>query len=105
MQRSSTQRDAFLAPTLAPWNADLYPVRQGILTALKANLSVFRGVLLDVGCGTMPYRPILEPLVKSYIGMDLYQCAYRAEPDLRWDGANIPMWDGAVDCVLLTEVL
>ena len=30
-------------------------------------------ILVDLGCGTMPYRPILGPFVSQYIGIDLSQ--------------------------------
>jgi SAM-dependent methyltransferase len=30
-----------------------------------------RGRLLDIGCGVMPYRPLIEPLVDSYEGFDI----------------------------------
>lgn len=91
-------------------NLDVHIRRQGIVNALKAELSRFQGTLLDVGCGRMPYRELLvspPSRVTKYIGLDrpagIY--AHYGPFDLEWDGRHIPLPDGSVDCALLTEVL
>lgn len=102
--------EAFLDPQLTPEFADLYLVRKGILERLDKALPLFGGVLLDVGCGQMPYREHIlasNPRITRYIGMDFATGTYaeRKEPDLAWDGAAIPLPDASVDCALATEVL
>ena len=52
---------------------DLYIVRKSILDAVKKNIPQFKGTLLDVGCGIMPYKELIQKnnkLVTSYIGLD-----------------------------------
>ena len=61
-------------------------------------------VLLDLGCGAMPYRPLFEPHVASYLGVDL---AENEGADIHFnpDGRSAPLPDGAADVILSTQVL
>lgn len=99
----------FLAMPLRPANMTFYSVRTSILKSLKEGTKSFHGSVLDVGCGFMPYRGIVEsvPAVTSYTGMDLEQPTYYAgvEPDLKWDGKTIPAAVESFDCVMATEFL
>lgn len=102
--------DVFLSPRLSPDFVDLYIVRKAILDRLDQAIPLFRGTLLDVGCGQMPYREYIlksQPLVKQYIGLDFAQGKYAdlKQPDLTWDGATIPLDDASIDCAMATEVL
>jgi SAM-dependent methyltransferase len=87
----------------------IYYVRNAILNKLKAALPFFRGTLLDVGCGHMPYKSAVlaaNTNVSNYIGMDLSDNrSYANKPDISWDGVVIPLGDGSVDCAMATEVL
>ena len=51
---------------------ELYSVRTAIFNALKENLLKFNGIVLDLGCGIMPYREfIIENRAGiKYIGID-----------------------------------
>jgi SAM-dependent methyltransferase len=90
-----------------------YTVRTGILSALHKRLPQFKGVVLDVGCGNMPYKPLVlskETQATQYIGLDLdvydYQSNYyTTKPDLLWNGSVMPLENESVDTVILTEVL
>ena len=46
----------FLTVPLNRKSMHIYYVRNAILDKLKAALPFFRGTLLDVGCGHMPYK-------------------------------------------------
>ncbi|WP_158304260.1 methyltransferase domain-containing protein [Solidesulfovibrio magneticus] len=77
---------------------------------LDQAMALFRGVLLDVGCGQMPYRDHIlarNPNITRYIGLDFASGKYaeRRQPDLTWDGVAIPLADASVDCAMATEVL
>ena len=67
------------------------------------------GVLLDIGCGRMPYREVLLPKVKKYIGLDhpetskLYDGAIK--PDIYAEAENIPLKSSSIDTVLMLMVL
>src|SRR5262245_50536365 len=83
-------------------------VRDGIRRKLSGALSQFSGTLLDVGCGQMPYKKLVESppsSVKRYIGLDLRNGPYGGMPDLQWDGKTIPLDSDSIDCAIATEVL
>ena len=70
----------------------------------------FRGELLDIGCGQMPYRELIMQAnsnVSRYIGLDLEGSLVHdtAIADLRWDGHHIPMEKNSIDTAMATEVL
>jgi SAM-dependent methyltransferase len=62
-----------------------------------------KAVLVDFGCGNMPYRPVFEPLVDRYVGCDLpgneMADLILPAPD------SLPIEAGAADVVLSSQVL
>jgi len=91
-------------------NLDTYPVRTSILKSLTYALKGFKGELLDVGCGKMPYRGFImeNSQVENYTGLDIETAlVYDAgmKPDVTWDGVTMPMDSARFDCALATEVL
>jgi SAM-dependent methyltransferase len=104
----------FLNPRCSPGNLDRFFCRRAILEALRDTLPSFTGIVLDVGCGNMPYKSlILTPPSKAthYLGMDLMYLGqelkenhYSHPPDLYWDGTSIPLADKVIDCAMSTEV-
>lgn len=96
----------FLNPTITLNNLDSYIARKSILNSINLVIPEFSGTVLDVGCGYMPYKPIIQSSktkVEKYIGLDLEENIYQ-KPDLTWDGTRIPLDDGSIDCVTATEV-
>jgi SAM-dependent methyltransferase len=69
------------------------------LNGLPAHL---RGVLLDLGCGTQPYRSLYAQRFKKVIAADVES---RSLLDARLDVRRLPFRDNTVDVVLLTEVI
>lgn len=69
----------------------------------KALNDINNAVLLDYGCGSKPYKPILEDRLKDYIGLDLPR---NPDADLHLtENGGIPLEDSRVDIVLSTQVL
>jgi len=104
-----SQNPEFLNPPLTPNNLDRYIIRTSILQAFQETLPQLEGTLLDVGCGQMPYKPLLlssESKVKQYIGLDLEggRHSQRNQPDLLWDGKTIPLEDESIDCAIRKTV-
>lgn len=60
------------------------------------------GVLLDLGCGTRPYRELYQGRFAYAVGAD-YEI--RGPIEVRLDAAYLPFPDESFDSVLLTEVI
>lgn len=57
--------------------------------------------VLDLGCGTMPYRPLFTARGADYIGADI-----DSNPDLLIDvDGSVPLADNSVDAVVSFQVL
>lgn len=105
--------DEFTNPRCSTGTLDTFFPRRKIVGALRAELSRFRGTVLDVGCGRKPYKSVLfesPSEVQTYIGLDLpselRHPAYARfeQPELTWNGTTIPLCDNTVDCVIATEL-
>lgn len=99
----------FINIELTSETVDIYIVRKSIYEALLANLPLFHGTLLDLGCGEMPYKPVVlgeGSGVTTYIGLDLPNSTMynKVQPDLVWDGNSIPLRSCSIDCVIATEL-
>jgi SAM-dependent methyltransferase len=112
MENMKQAFEAYLSPRYDLEHIDRFYVRSSILKAILESREYLTGTLLDVGCGKMPYKEILlRPRGHSekYLGLDLdipVTAGYsEAKPDLLWDGKVMPLADGSVDSVMLTEVL
>lgn len=91
-------------------NLDSYFIRTSIFKALISSLPQFNGILLDIGCGKMPYKNhILENSnVHKYIGLDIESAlVYDAQvkPDYTWNGEKMPFENDSFECAFGTEVL
>lgn len=102
-----TPHQEFLNPLCTPSTLDTFLVRRSILEALQRRLSNLNGLVLDIGCGYMPYKPlVLAPPSRAtkYLGLDIKGEGYLIKPDLFWDGTRMPLQDNSVDCAIATEV-
>lgn len=91
-------------------NLDRYYFRTSIFNALIETLSKFKGNLLDIGCGRMPYKKyILEnSSVEKYVGLDIENALEYdkvVKPDFTWDGKTMPFKNNSFECAFGTEVL
>jgi SAM-dependent methyltransferase len=107
--KTVTKFDNFINLKLTGKVIDIYGVRKAILEALRMSLPLLKGVLLDVGCGDMPYKSLLlseHSRVTKYIGLDLAvnPIYSNVRPDLTWDGESIPSANESVDCAIATEL-
>jgi SAM-dependent methyltransferase len=60
-------------------------------------------ILVDFGCGDMPYRPVIEPKVGKYLGVDL-EMNTKAEYHIDFD-SKTTLPDNYADIVLSNQVL
>lgn len=106
MWSDETADAAFLAPACAPAQVDLFTQRTAILRALRETLPDLSGRLLDIGCGSRPYRGVVTAApgaVTGYVGLDLGRPGYDA-PDVAWDGMRMPFAGASMACAIATEV-
>ena len=65
-----------------------------------------KGRLLDIGCGTKPYRDLLSPYITEHIGVDHEGGLHSKDNvDLLGTAYNIPALDSSFDSALSTSVL
>src|ERR1035437_5812332 len=82
-----------------------YFARAGLRDAMAQFAPQLSGKLLDVGCGSEPYRSLFT--VDTYIGLDIDSDASRQRgvADQLYDGGVFPFSDGAFDPALCNQVL
>lgn len=82
-----------------------YLARRGLRREMEKASPSLTGSLLDVGCGTQPYRNLFR--VHSYIGLELDTLVSRkrAVADAYYDGTTFPFAEGRFDSVLCNQVL
>ncbi len=80
--------------------------RSGLLKAILEYAREVEGRLLDVGCGSKPYRSWFTRC-SDYIGVDIdrEETRRRGIADLVYDGKTLPFKDGEFDALLCTQVL
>ncbi|WP_299550023.1 class I SAM-dependent methyltransferase [Seonamhaeicola sp.] len=91
-------------------NLDRYYIRTSIFEALKRHIPFFKGALLDIGCGKMPYKAYIlkNSEITDYVGLDIETALIydaKVKPDVTWDGKTMPFKDESFDCAFGTEVL
>lgn len=76
-------------------------------TALEqAAKSFLKGKLVDIGCGTKPYKNLLSSYVTEHIGVDHENTIHdKSELDLIGTAYNIPVENASFDSAICTAVL
>lgn len=91
-------------------NLDVFYARKSIFEALKTALPHFKGALLDIGCGKVPYKSYVlkNSKVITYTGLDIEAAIdYESDvkPDVAWDGITMPFENESFETAFGTEVL
>src|SRR5438128_2576758 len=82
-----------------------YLTRNRLLKYIAAYTPELKGLLMDFGCGSKPYRPLFE--VDKYIGIDFENPGHphlNEQIDVFYDGKKIPFQDDYFDAVFSSEV-
>jgi SAM-dependent methyltransferase len=83
----------------------VYLIRRPLFQWLRDKKSSVTGDVLDFGCGSMPYKDLLE-FADSYTGLDLGTTEHGlSKPDVTFDGRKIPFDAEHFDTVVMCEVL
>jgi len=82
-----------------------YFARKGLHASMIELSQEMRGNLIDIGCGSMPYKEIFN--VDSYTGLDIDSsiARERAIADDFYDGKNFPYKNQVFDSALCNQVL
>src|SRR5665647_2047822 len=99
------RRQMFFPGWLGIFINPFYFARAGLRDAMSEFAPTLSGRLLDVGCGSKPYRSLFT--VDAYIGMDIDSEVARSRgiADHFYDGNAFPFVDGSFDSVLCNQVL
>jgi SAM-dependent methyltransferase len=89
-----------LHPFFDPIKMESNSIIQGITDALP----FFRGTLLDLGCGSMPYAALIKERILSYISTDMRPNP-QFPPMVCSDSLHLPFKDASFDSILCTQVL
>lgn len=98
-------REQFVPTKMGLFFNAFYFVRRDLARYIAEMTSYFSGKVLDIGCGTQPYRFFLKNC--EYYGMELDTPENRIhkKADYFYDGKTIPFEDSFFDCIMMTEVL
>lgn len=82
-----------------------YFARSGLYRNIKDLSAHIAGRVLDVGCGSKPYRGLF--VCDEYVGLEIEspQNAEQKSADVFYDGKTIPFPEASFDSVLLNQVL
>ncbi len=99
------RRQAFYPGWLGLIINPFYFARSGLRDAMTELAPKLTGRLLDVGCGTKPYRQLFA--VDEYIGLDIDSEVTRKQKiaDYLYDGNVFPFTDALFDSILCNQVL
>lgn len=100
------RRGHFHPTILAIFSNPLYFVRKGIADGIRKNAYHMRGIMLDFGCGSKPYREFFS--VDRYVGVEIARDSGEhpsGVADVFYDGRRIPFRDESFDSALSSEVL
>ncbi|MEJ5300100.1 MAG: glycosyltransferase [Thermodesulforhabdaceae bacterium] len=109
-ENPTTSFDEFINLSRISDITDRYVILQTIREAISQHVFLLSGILLDIGCGMMPYKDFIlknNPNIKEYIGLEFEEGKYKASKgaNLVWDGDTIPLADSSVDCVTAVEII
>lgn len=99
------RRQQFNPGPLALFVNPFFLARRRLWRAIADWAPELRGQLLDVGCGTKPYRALFA--VERYVGLDIDSETTRrqATADVLYPGGRFPFDDASFDAVLCNQVL
>ena len=82
-----------------------YLTRNRLLKAITAYAPELKGLMMDFGCGSKPYKSLFT--VDQYIGLDFENPGHphmNEQIDVFYDGKHIPFEDNHFDAVFSSEV-
>ena len=81
-----------------------YFARRNLFKYYKIHSSKLSGDLLDIGCGSKPYKDLFNHC-KSYVGLEIEANKNLNDVDFTYDGKTFPFENGKFDSAICSEVL
>lgn len=81
-----------------------YFARRNLFKYYKIHSSKLGGDLLDIGCGSKPYKELFNHC-KSYVGLEIEANKNLNDIDFTYDGKTFPFEDEKFDSAICSEVL
>ena len=103
--REIKRRQKFITSCVSVFINPAFFVRRGLSRGIRRHAGAMKGVMLDFGCGSKPYRELFT--VDKYIGLDVVESGHEhvgESIDVFYDGKRIPFEDGFFDSVFSSEV-
>ncbi len=99
------QRQEFFPSFLGIFTNAAYFGRKGLLEHIRRYAPRLKGRILDVGCGTKPYRELF--LTSEYVGLEIDTPENRRNKnaDFFYSGTEFPFQDQEFDVVITSQVL
>jgi SAM-dependent methyltransferase len=103
--RQYVRRQQFVPGVAGVFINPFFIARSGLGKAIADIAPQLSGKLLDVGCGTKPYRKFFS--VTEYVGLDMdgELTRKRGLADYLYDGGRFPFADNNFDSILCNQVL
>jgi len=87
---------------VGPFVNPFYLARKGLFDAIKAKKDRLSGIVLDIGCGSTPYKQLFP--YDMYIGVEVGPYKKSSCVNVYFDGETLPFKADAFDSVLSTQV-
>ena len=103
--REIKRRQRFITSPISILINPLFLIRRGLSRGIRRNAGELKGVMLDFGCGSKPYRDFFA--VDKYIGLDISESGHDhagESIDVFYDGKRIPFESGFFDAIFSSEV-
>jgi len=103
--RELNRREFFNPSLVGVFTNPYFFIKRGVYAGIRANARYMQGVMLDLGCGSKPYKDLFK--VDSYVGLEVEPSGHdhrESQIDVLYDGRRMPFRDRVFDSVLAAEV-